>query len=205
MSRARKLGAKILIFRRIAGFDNVLALRSEKLEERRRVIVLRCINGRLNGLLRGRKCPLGVLWARLAVRPPTTKPTATSHVSRRGLSFESIELVFPMILAPIDVHHQCRRHQPPPPRPPPPREAAAAPGRPRLEYPWSLCVRAAPPSRTPPKALRFCAGALGGICRLPIRSVPDWGAPRACACPADPRDCRFCRTVASIAVGHGSV
>jgi hypothetical protein len=62
MSGPRKLGPKILVFRRIAGFDNVLTLRSEKLEESRRVIALRCIDGRLNGFLRGRKCPLGVLW-----------------------------------------------------------------------------------------------------------------------------------------------
>ena len=61
MSGPRKLGAKILVLRRIAGFDNVLALRSEKLEEGRRVVVLCCINGRLNGLLRGRKCSLAVL------------------------------------------------------------------------------------------------------------------------------------------------
>ena len=73
---------------------------------------------------------------------------------------------------------------------------------PRLEYPWSLCDRAAAPSRTPPKALRFPLDALGAICRLPIRWVPDWGvaprdwdmAARDCAAPADAaRDCRFWR------------
>ena len=37
----------------------------KKLEEGRRVVVLRCINRRLDGLLRGRKCPLGVLWRSL--------------------------------------------------------------------------------------------------------------------------------------------
>jgi hypothetical protein len=65
MSGPRKLGAKILVFRRIAGFDNVLAIGSEKLEEGRRVIVLCCIDGRLNGFLRRRKCPLGVFWCGL--------------------------------------------------------------------------------------------------------------------------------------------
>ena len=50
----------------------------------------------------------------------------------------------------------------PPPPPPAAASAAARPppplrAGPRLEYPWSLCVRAALPSRTPPKALRFCA------------------------------------------------
>jgi len=65
-----------------------------------------------------------------------------------------------------------------PPPPPPlraraPRSSGSAPDQ-RLEYPWSLCVRTAPPSLTPPKALRFPLGVLGAICRLPIRSdVPD--------------------------------
>jgi hypothetical protein len=47
--------------RGIAGFDNVPAVRSEKLEEAHYVIVRGCIDGRLNGLLRRRKCPLAVL------------------------------------------------------------------------------------------------------------------------------------------------
>jgi hypothetical protein len=61
VSRARKLGAKIPIFCGIAGFENVLAVGSEKQEEGRRIIVLGCIDGRLNGLLRRRKCPLAVV------------------------------------------------------------------------------------------------------------------------------------------------
>ena len=125
---------------------------------------------------------------------PTTRPTATSRVSRRGLSFESIKLVFRMIRS-----YRCPPPPPPrmPPPPPPPREKPPPPLRagPMLEYPWSLCVRAALPSRTPPKALRFWAGALGAIRRLPIRSPPDWAAPRARACPADPRVCKFWRTL----------
>jgi len=87
--------------------------------------------------------------------------------------------------------------------PPPPLLLRAGP---RLEYPWSLCVRAALPSRTPPNALLFLADALGAICRLPIRSDLDWeAAARDCACPAvardcadpaeAPRDCRFWRTL----------
>ena len=60
-------------------------------------------------------------------------------------------------------------HLPPPREKPPPRLRAG----PMLEYPWSLCVRAALPSRTPPKALRFWAALPDEICRLPIRSPPD--------------------------------
>src|SRR5579862_6368737 len=80
---------------------------------------------------------------------------------------------------------------PPPLRVPPPPPLRAGP---RLENPWSLCARAAPPSRTPPKALPLPLDALGAICRLPIRSPPDAEvAPRDCACCAAARDCRFWR------------
>src|SRR5579862_8516103 len=83
--------------------------------------------------------------------------------------------------------------RPPPWLPPPPPREELPPVRaaPRLEYPWSLCIRAAPPSRTPPKALLFPLRTLGAICRLPIRSAAADGEvmPRDCARFAEaPRD-----------------
>src|SRR5271166_2981404 len=78
---------------------------------------------------------------------------------------------------------------PPPPLDAPPREDPPLRAGPRLEFPWSLCARAAPPSRTPPKALRLAREVLGAICRLPIRSVAGEDVePRYCVCPAAARD-----------------
>jgi hypothetical protein len=80
VSRPRKLGAKLLVLCGIAGFNDILALRFEKLAESRRVIVFRRINSGLNGLLRGCECPLAVLWGVLAVKSPRSpgrRPGAT--------------------------------------------------------------------------------------------------------------------------------
>jgi len=144
---------------------------------------------------------------------PTTRPTATSCVSRRGLSFESIKLVFRMIRS-----YRC------PPPPPPPRMPAATttthtaattsprekpPPRlragPMLEYPWSLCVRAALPSRTPPKALRFWAAFARR--NLPIAHPLASGLSGASGLRLSGRSAslQILAHVAAIAVGQGGV
>ena len=61
MGGTRKLGAKVLVLGWIAGVDDVLTSRPEKLEERRRVIAIGRIDSRLDGLLGGGECSLTIL------------------------------------------------------------------------------------------------------------------------------------------------
>ena len=184
VSRTCKLRSRILVLRRIAGFENVFAIRPEQLEQGRGVVMLGRIDGCLNSFLRGRKGPLALVRsARAAVTPPPGRRPRIASAYADGNA--TIEFILAMVSSSLlsasaaATAATAATAAPAESPPPPLREG------PRLEYPWSLCIRAAPPSRTPPKALRFPLAALGATCRLPIRSAPDWElAPRDCACRA---------------------
>src|SRR5579863_5697945 len=58
VSRTCKLRSRFFVLNRIPGFENVLAVCPEQLEENGSVVMFGCVNNCLNGFLRSRKRPL---------------------------------------------------------------------------------------------------------------------------------------------------